>query len=470
MSPLDANQVVAFVLVDVALILAAARLVGRLFIRIGQPRVVGEIVAGILLGPTLLGATLWPDFVAPAWLDCQAALAAAPAGTVASPTWCLFPAQSREVLGVLGHIALLLFMFLTGLEVDGGLLRGRTKGIVFVGLGVVGLPLLLGFVVGPMLAVDPFKPAEASQLGFILFVGAMMAITAFPVMVRILQERGMTLSPMGATGIAAAAVCTLAMFMAASVASSLSTGAGFGAIGVRVILSVTYLAAMAYVVRPVIARAATRYELSGVIDSGFFALVITVLFVSGYVAHLLGLNVIVGGFVAGLIMPARKPLFADIDARLGELTRTILLPIFLAFSGLGTDFTRLSSNAVGGLALLLVAGIVSKWVGGAVFARLGGLSWVEGNVLGILMNCRGLLPLVVAIMGVQNGVITPVMQLGAVLMALVTTAMTGPLFDFFSRRIASPVPGDMSGSAVKPHATGDGTVPQGVLGRRGQSS
>ena len=139
--------------------------------------------------------------------------------------------------------------------------------------------------------------------------------------------------------------------------------------------------------------------------------------------------------MAGLVLPVRKPLFAEMNDRLGELTRTVMLPIFLAFSGLVTDFTRLPKTAIGGLALILVVAIVSKWAGGAVFARLGGLSWPEGNVIGVLMNCRGLLVLVVALVGLSNNVITPVLQLGAVLIALITTTMTGPLFDVMIRKI-----------------------------------
>lgn len=435
MRPLDAGQVVGFVLLDIAIILLVARVVGRLAVRVGQPRVVGEIVAGVLLGPTLLGATLWPEFVAPAFLHCEQALVAAPPGTPASPTWCLFPAQSRSVLGGIGQIALLLFMFLTGLEVDLAKLAGKVKAIVLVGLGVVAVPLALGFLVAPALDSPVFRPEGASTLGFTLFVGAMLAVTAFPVMVRILQEKGLTLSPMGATGIAAAAVCTIAMFLAASAAGSIATGGSTGGLLLTVALSLVYLAGMFVVVGPLMARLGARYTASGQLDSGFFAAVLVMLFASGYVAHLLGLTVIVGGFVAGLVLPARKPLYEAMTQRLGELTGTVLLPIFLAFSGLGTDFTKLSVGALAGIALFLVAGVVAKWGGGAVLARAGGLSWAEGNVLGILMNCRGLLVLVVALVGIQGGVITPVMQLGAVLMALITTAMTGPLFDRFAARL-----------------------------------
>ncbi len=439
MDPLNSNQVIAFVLLDVAVILGVARLVGSLFVRLGQPRVVGEIVAGILLGPTLLGPTLWPEFVPASWLHCAAGLVAAPPGTAASPTWCLFPAQSRVVLAALGQVGLLIFMFLTGLEVDSEVLKGKIKAVVMVGIGVVLVPLGLAFVIAPTVANDIFRAEGASDLGFTLFLGAMLAVTAFPVMVRILQEKGLTLSAMGATGIAAASVCTVAMFVTASVSTSIVSGGSVAQISLKVFYSLLYLAVMLGVVRPFLARVSEGYRASGILGSSLFALFVIVLLVSGYIAHLLGLTVIVGGFMAGLVLPVRKPLFADMSARLGELTGTVLLPIFLAFSGLVTDFTRLTRASIGGLALILVVAIASKWAGGAVFARLGGLSWAEGNVIGVLMNCRGLLVLVVALVGISNNVITPVLQLGAVLIALITTTMTGPLFDLTIRKIPTAV-------------------------------
>lgn len=440
MGSLSASQLVGFVLLDITLILVASRLVGDLFRKLGQPRVVGEIVAGILLGPTLLGATLWPDFVAPMWLHCTETLSFAPPGTAPSPTWCIFPAESRTVLGNIGQIALLLFAFLSGLEVDLDFLKGKLRSVLAIGLGVVALPVAVGLAVGPMMENDLFRQEGASGLGFALFTGSILAVSALPVMVRILQEKRLTLSHMGAVGIAAAGVGTFAMFITASIASSISTGEPSAAIVTKVSLMIGYLILMGLVVRPLLHRAASEYRSGGELGSGFFALVVVVVMASGVAAEMLGLTVIVGGFVAGLVLPERKRLHADMDGRLGELTGTVLLPIFLAFSGLGTDFTRLSSAALGGLALLLGAGILSKWAGGAVFARLSGLTWAEGNVLGILMNCRGLLVLVVALVGVQNGVITPVMQLGAVLMALITTAMTGPLFDRYIKYIPEASP------------------------------
>ncbi len=154
-------------------------------------------------------------------------------------------------------------------------------------------------------------------------------------------------------------------------------------------------------------------------------------FASAYAANQIGINVIVGAFLAGAVLPARQGLFREMSRRLADVTAVILLPIFLAFSGLNTDFTKLRASHIPAILLFLLAGIVGKWAGSAVFAKMGGLSWAEGNVLGVLMNCRGLLVLVVALIALNQGVITPPMQVAGVVMALVTTMMTGPLVDRF---------------------------------------
>ena len=465
---LDGNAVIAFVLFDVAVILVAARAVGGLAKRIGQPAVVGEILAGILLGPTLLGRSIFAWDRPWSFLNCDAALAAS--GADPSITACLFPPQARGVLGVIGQIALLLFMFLVGLELDFGALRGKGRSIAVVGFGVVAVPLALAFAIQPVLYNELFVPGfgtpEApSTVAFSLMVGAMLAVTAFPVMVRILQEKNLTTSPLGAVGIAAAAVVTVLMFLVVSIAAGVAGGASTGALGLRLLWTAVYLAAMFGIVKPLLAPLGRRYERnvvtrggpaddaawstldkfgpSGVgwaLTPGMFATILVVVFASGLVAHLLGINVIVGGFVAGAVLPARRGLIRDMTATLFDLTAIVLLPVFLAFSGLNTDFTQLRPSALVGIGVLLVAAVAAKWGGGALCGRLAGLSWRDSNALGVLMNCRGLLVLVVGLIAVQQGVIAGPLQLGGVVMALVTTAMTGPLFDrIMSSQASEPV-------------------------------
>jgi len=433
--PLESSAVLAFLLLDVAIVLIAARLVGALFVRVGQPRVVGEIVAGVLLGPTLLGPQLWADFNAPSWMNCDRGLAGNPnAAALPSPTECFFPFQARSVLSSLGQIGLLLFMFLVGLEFDSKRVTGKWRGIILVGAGVVAAPVALGFVVAPMLSGEPFQASGASSLGFSLFVGSMLAVTAFPVLARILQEKQMATTLMGSVSIAAAALVTVLMFVTMAAASTIATGGSASGLVVRILATIAYLVVMLFVVPRVLPSMSAASTEPG--SAGVFVSVLILTLASGYAAQQLGLTVIVGGFVVGIALSGWDGLRAAVARRLDELTAAVLLPIFLAYSGLTTDFTMLSGDAIGGILVFLAAGVVAKWAGGLVFGRLGGLSWSESNVVGILMNCRGLLVLVVALVGIQNDVITPVMQLGAVLMALITTGMTGPLFDAFHREAA----------------------------------
>jgi len=265
-------------------------------------------------------------------------------------------------------------------------------------------------------------------------------------MARILQEKGLQASTMGVIGIAAAAVVTVMMFILLAVAKGTAKGNTFSEHMAVVIGAIVFIAVMAFVVRPLLRPIGDRVREAGAVHADTFAIVMIVVFASAYTADRIGINVIVGGFIAGAVMPERALMFSELRGRLAEITVTLLLPIFLAFSGFRTDFTTLGWVWLPGLALFIVAGIVAKWGAGVVSARLGGLTWAEGNVIGVLMNCRGLLVLVVALAAVDAKIITPQMQLGGVLMALVTTAMTGPLFDRFlpaalaSRDAPTPAP------------------------------
>lgn len=427
---LPSDQVVAFVILDIAIILVVARLLGMLALKVGQPRVVGEIVGGILLGPSLLGPTIF-NWGSP-WkvLACDRALA--PTKGVGSITTCLFPPQARTGLGLIGQIALILFMFLVGIELDWALLKGKVTGIISVGLGVVLVPLGLAFAIGPTLYGKTFTaawgtPAQPSKTAFTLMVAAMLSVTAFPVAVRILQERKLDRSQMGAVTIAAAALVTILMFLLVGVARGSASHKSAGSQVARVVGLLVYLAVMLLVVKPLLKKFAVKYEQGEGLTGTLFAVLMITTLASAYAADRIGVNVIVGGFIAGVVMPSRERLAKDMNARLSDITIVIFLPIFLAFSGLQTDFTKLTKAATGGLALFIVVGIASKWLGGIAFGKLGGLSWGESNVVGVLMNCRGLLVLVVALIALNEKVISPQLQVGGVLMALITTAMTGPL-------------------------------------------
>lgn len=435
------DQVLGFVLLDIVIILVVARAMGALFKRLGQPTVVGEIVGGILLGPTLLGPTIFAWDAPWSFLNCDKALAVS--GAEPSITSCFFPPQSRSMLSVLGQIALVLFMFLVGLELDWDLLKGKGKKIAIVAFGAVAVPIGLAFAIGSPLYTSDFvagfgTAAEPSQLTFTLFLAAMLTVTAFPVMARILQEKGMTASAMGSVGVAAAAIVTVAMFLTVAVAAGVATEQGPSSMAVKFAAAGIYIAVLFLGVRPLLAPLGRAYEREGKLSPGLFAVILIILFTSAYAAHQIGINVIVGGFLAGAVLPARKGLYREMAGRLTDFTAVILLPIFLAFSGLNTDFTKLRLSHLTGILLFVAAGVIGKWLGSAIFARAAGMTWSEGNILGILMNCRGLLVLVVALIGFNQGVLSAPMQVGGVVMALVTTMMTGPLFDAFASRVPTP--------------------------------
>jgi Kef-type K+ transport system membrane component KefB len=438
-------EVLLFVLFDLVVILLVARAVGLLAARLRQPVVVGEIIAGILLGPTLLGPTVFGWHHPWALLHCPAALAVAATPTKPSITACLFPPQARSFLNVFGQLALILYMFLVGVELDFGLLRGRGRGIAAVSAGAVLAPLGLAFAIGPVLYDRTFvvgfdTGSAVSRTGFILFIAAMLAVTAFPVMASILQEKGLSTSVMGSVGIASAAVVTVAMFLILAVASDVAGHRGAGTIGATFGETAGLVAGMLLVVRPALRPIGRRIEADGRLTAPTFSVLLAVAVGCGWVAQLIGVNVIVGGFLAGAVMPARAMLFREVSLRLSDVTRVLLLPVFLAFSGLNTDFTKLGLSALPGILLLLGAAIVGKWGGSAVSARLAGLSWAEGNALGVLMNCRGLLVLVVALIAFNSHAVTAPLQVGGVLMALVTTVMTAPLFDAARSRLPAPGP------------------------------
>jgi len=392
----------AKVLLALAIVVLAARLVGALAQRVGQPRVVGEIIAGVLIGPSILGLLGGP-------FDTEE----------------LFPKETRGALGTIGQLGLLFYMLLVGLGFDPKMLAGRLKSVSVVAVAVVAVPVGAGFAILPVMWDERFAAGD-SRTGFALFLGAMLSVTAFPVMVRILEERSLDRTAFGVVAIASAAIVTVLMFVVTAFAREVSIGADTADLVMVPIRIVVYLVLMLAIARPVLTRFGDR--IAGQSPTGMLALVVIITLVSGRLAVEAGLGVIVGGFIAGLTVPARTVVGPVVDARLADLVTAVLLPVFLANSGLATDLTTLSGGTLPGLALFLVVAVVAKLAVGVGAARAMGLPTNEARALGVLVNCRGLLVLVVGLAALEAGVITPQMQVGSVLVALVTTAMTGPLF------------------------------------------
>jgi Kef-type K+ transport system membrane component KefB len=436
-------DVFAYILADLAIILIAARVVGGIFVWFKQPRVVGEIVAGVLIGPTVLGGTLDAPGL-PGGI-------AAKAGT--GLVHRLYPLGAFSFLNFLGLVGLVFFMFLVGLELDQHLLKGKGRQIMVMALSVVVVPIILGFVAGALLNSAKWKPAGVSTTTFGLILGAALSVTAFPVMARILQEKGLMATPMGAVGVGAAAVVTIWMFLAIAAASASKKGSGvINTVGVKTLLTVALIAGLFIVVRPLMGLLTARWE-PGKPTGELMSIMLVLALAVGLAADRIGVNALVGGFLMGLATPTRPELSERIIERLQDAVVLFFLPVFLAVSGLRTDLKLLKAGLLPGLVLFLVLMVAGKWLVGYLAGRSVGLASHQANVLGVLLNCRGLLILVVGLIGLQLGVITRQMQAVFVVGAIVTTLMTGPLVDLFLAKERIPAEADRrtSGVAILTH-------------------
>jgi Kef-type K+ transport system membrane component KefB len=396
----------AYVLLDVFLIVALARVLGSLMTKIGQPRVVGEILAGVCLGPTLLGGDL-SFFVA--------------------------PAEARPVLSAIATLALILFMFLAGVEYDVTVVKGRVGSAgILAGLSVA-VPALLGFPVAAIMHNATYAgPKGTDFLPFALLIGAALAVTAFPVMAHILMERGELNSRMGALGVATTGMMSVLMFLYISFAVSTASHA-YGQFLLKVVETAVFLAASWVVVRPALARLLERTETNGTISGNGFAIVISGMVLWGLIGDRVGITALVGGFVWGTLIPQDPAIRQALSSKIKDVAMIFLLPIFFAFAGFNTDLKLIHASTVVPLVIVLVAAIGGKFLA-VTPARAFGLTWTETGTLGALLNTRGLLVLVAGLIGLQAEIITITTFTIIVMVALVTNLATLPLLRFFSRR------------------------------------
>jgi Kef-type K+ transport system membrane component KefB len=400
-------------LLQVGVILVAARLVGFLFRRIHQPQVMGEMVAGIILGPSLLG------WAAPGFFE------------------ALFPAESLGYLSSLSQIGLLLFMFLVGLELDPKILRGRGHTAVVTSHVSIAAPFLLGVLLAlylyPRLSDD-----SVSFAGFALFLGAAMSITAFPVLARILSERNLLRTPLGAIAIACAAVNDVTgwCILAGVVLAVRATGALFP-LWLTLGGSAVYVLAMFFLIRPAFQKMGGIFENRGRISENMLALILLLVLASAWATEGLGIHALFGAFVAGAVMPKEPRFVHALTEKLNDAAVVLLLPIFFAFTGLRTSIGLVSGAEMWFYCgLIILVAIAGKFGGSSISARITGMSWREAGALGILMNTRGLMELVLLNIGLDIGVISPALFTMMVLMALVTTFMTAPILEWmYFRRL-----------------------------------
>jgi Kef-type K+ transport system membrane component KefB len=390
-------------ILQIAVIIAAARCVGLLFRKLHQPQVIGEIVAGLLLGPSLLG------HVAPA-LSAQ-----------------LFPAASLGSLNAISQIGLMLFMFLVGLELDLKKLRSLGHATVLISQVSIIVPFLLGTLVALFL-YPRLSDSSVRFIAFALFMGAAMSVTAFPVLARILTERKLLTTEVGTVSIACAAVDDVSAWcILAGIVALLRAEEGQLALLLTLGGLILYVIVMIFIVSPLLRRLETFYLRDG-LGYDLIAVMILVLLGSSLITEWLGVHALFGAFFAGVVSPKNKEFVREVSARFEPLTVVMFLPLFFALTGLRTNVGLISGATMWFYCLLIIlAAVAGKWGGAMITARIKGIAWREAAAIGILMNTRGLVELVILNIGLDMGVLSTTLFSMMVLMALVTTFMATPL-------------------------------------------
>jgi K+:H+ antiporter len=387
------THALALLFIDLAIIIVLARLLGVLATRLGQPAVIGEVLAGVFVLPLLVN------------------------GGIADS---LFPTEVRSHLSALANVGVALFMFIVGMEFDRKLMRGQGSVAVSVAIAAMLVPLGLGVGLGFALAAEH---GGGRGTVFVLFMGVATAITAFPVLARILVDRGMRRTPIGNLALGAAAIGDVLAWLLLAMVIALAGGGDQHPW--RVLLVFPYLAVMFWVVRPLLRRLTTTDRVG--LDR--LALVVAGVLLSGAATELMGLHVIFGTFLFGVVMPGdgRQLLRTYVHDKMSELNTVMLLPIFFIVAGLKVDLSAFDSTGLGDLALILAVAITGKFASTFVAARLHGWSSRQASTLGVLMNTRGLTELIVLTVGLELNLIDERIYTLMVLMAIVTTAMAGPL-------------------------------------------
>ncbi|MGQ3227516.1 MAG: cation:proton antiporter [Blastomonas fulva] len=412
------SELSAYFFLQMALIIATCRVIGYAVRRwLGQPQVVGEMMAGVVLGPSLFG------YVLP---DVQAAL---------------FPAETRDVLFVCAQLGVGLYMFIVGLGFRSDHFRaqmGSAAAVSFTGMAV---PFLVAVVLAPMLQRVPgLFASDVNQFQATLFLGACIAITAFPMLARIIHERGLTDTRLGSLTLSAGAIDDAAAWtVLAIVLASFGDGPG---VAIKAIAGGAAFAAFMLIYgRRLLAPLGRIAERDGKVTHSMLAVVFVLFMMAAFAMDFIGIHAVLGGFILGICMP-RGLLANDVQRQLEPIVMVLLIPMFFAYSGLNTQLTVVNNAELLAIAMgILAASILAKGVACFVAARLTGQDNATAMAIGALMNARGMMELIIINIGLQRGIIGPALFSMLVIMAIVTTFMASPLFDlvYGRKRKSAPV-------------------------------
>ncbi|CCG53677.1 Probable Na+/H+ antiporter [Flavobacterium indicum GPTSA100-9 = DSM 17447] len=395
----------AILLAQIVTIILAARIFGWICKKIGQPSVIGEILAGIVLGPSVIGL-YFPEFTA-----------------------TLFPVESLANLQFLSQIGLILFMFVIGMELDLNVLKNKAHDAVVISHASIIIPFTLGIGLAYYIYLN-FAPEGVKFTSFGLFLGIAMSITAFPVLARIVQERGLQKTRLGTIVITCAAADDItAWCILAAVIAIVKAGSFTSALYI-IALAALYVLFMIKIVKPFLKRVGDLHQTKEKISKPIVAIFFLTLIISAYMTEVIGIHALFGAFMAGAIMPENISFRNIFIEKIEDVALVLLLPLFFVFTGLRTEIGLLNDPYLWKVTgLIILVAVTGKFIGSSLAAKFVGQSWKDSLVIGALMNTRGLMELVVLNIGYDLGVLSPKIFAMMVIMALATTFMTGPALD-----------------------------------------
>eukprot|EP00742_Colponemidia_sp_Colp-10_P007217 GILJ01007757.1.p1 GENE.GILJ01007757.1~~GILJ01007757.1.p1 ORF type:complete len:506 (+),score=37.99 GILJ01007757.1:1043-2560(+) len=396
------GDVIALFLVQLLLIVIFSRIIGFLLTPLKQPQVVAEVIAGLILGPSALCSI-------PAFKD------------------TIFPeGDSVTVLNVVSNFGLMLFMFVVGLELDPTFLARGKRSSLLISLTGIALPFALGCAVS-LLLYNKYPPANVSYASFLLFIGCAMSITAFPVLARILSERKLLATTVGVICMGAAAIddivawCILALVVAVVRASDYLVALW------STMTAIAFIIFLAKVVRPLMLRFARRMMVNSHLSSHMCSFFLVGALISAWITDIIGIHAIFGAFAFGIMVPREHSIHRLLCEKIEDLVVTIMLPLYFTYSGLRTVLNNFDAEAGALLVLVTVVAIVGKFGGCTIAAKLAGWKWRQSCTVGVLMNTKGLVELVVLNLGLDYNVLTTELFSIFVVMALITTFLTSPI-------------------------------------------